>query len=454
MDLSYGRRNAGRSAILGPVTDNPLLDSLRRAVAALPDDVGLRLSLAEQLAAAGEQQPAIAELAGVLQRDPGNQGAVTLLVRLTAPSSPLPAAVPEAAVGPLSDDEAPEAVPQQEASVPDPDPDADPDPADDSVNWSRLEADLGDIVSPMFVDDAAADEPAEPAYEREVSTTRLADVGGMREVKARLESAFLAPMRNADLRRLYGKSLRGGMLLYGPPGCGKTFLGRAVAGELGASFISVGLSDVLDMYIGNSERNLHELFELARRSVPSVLFFDEVDALGQKRSQTRNSATRGTINQMLSEMDGVNADNEGVFIIGATNQPWDIDTALRRPGRLDRTLLVLPPDAEARAAIFKVHLRDRPVEGISVDRLAKATDGYSGADIAHICETAAERALMDSVQTGVPRMISMADLQAAAAEVRASTGPWFSTARNVVMFGDPDGQYDELRVYMKKHRML
>lgn len=276
----------------------------------------------------------------------------------------------------------------------------------------------------------------------------------MREVKARLESAFLAPMRNADLRRLYGKSLRGGMLLYGPPGCGKTFLGRAVAGELGASFISVGLSDILDMYVGNSERNVHELFELARRSSPSVLFFDEVDSLGQKRSQTRNSATRGAINQLLSEMDGVNSDNEGVFIIGATNQPWDIDAALRRPGRLDRTLLVLPPDAEARAAIFKVHLRDRPVEGISLDRLAKITHGYSGADIAHVCETASERALMDSMQSGVARMITMADLQAAAAEVTSSIGPWFSTARNVVMFGDQQGQYDELRSYMKKNRML
>ena len=152
-------------------------------------------------------------------------------------------------------------------------------------------------------------------------------------------------MRNPELRRLYGKSLRGGMLLYGPPGCGKTFIGRAVAGEMGAHFVNVGLADVLDMYVGHLGTQHPGRLPAGPRNAPCVLFLDEVDALGQKRSLTRSSGMRTAVNQLLTELDGVNGVNEGVFVIAATNQPWDVDAALRRPGRLDRTLLVLPPDA-------------------------------------------------------------------------------------------------------------
>ena len=173
--------------------------------------------------------------------------------------------------------------------------------------------------------------------------------GGMTEVKNRLEASFLAPMRNPELRRLYGKSLRGGLLLYGPPGTGKTFIARAIAGEMGAGFLSVTISDILDPYIGNSEANLHNIFQQARDHAPCVLFLDELDAIGIKRSLSRNSSMRSTVNQLLEELDGVGSNNEGIYLLAATNAPWDIDPALRRPGRLDRTLLVLPPDEPARA---------------------------------------------------------------------------------------------------------
>ena len=208
------------------------------------------------------------------------------------------------------------------------------------------------------------------------------------------------------------------------------------------------------MYIGQSERNLHELFQIARRNAPVVIFLDEVDALGQKRSLTRHSAMRGTVNQLLAELDGVSDSNEGVYVVGATNQPWDVDPALRRPGRFDRTLLVLPPDQEAREAILGYHLKDRPIEGINLASLAKATDGYSGADLAHICESAAERAMMEGIRSGAVRMIRMDDLYAALREVRPSTGPWFDAARNVVQFANTDGTYDELRTYMKRTKKL
>jgi SpoVK/Ycf46/Vps4 family AAA+-type ATPase len=253
---------------------------------------------------------------------------------------------------------------------------------------------------------------------------------------------------------MYGKSLRGGLLLYGPPGCGKTFLARAVAGEMGARFTTLSIVDVLDMWIGNAERNLHEIFEAARRNAPCVLFLDEIDALGHKRSQLNSSAMRTLGNQLLAELDGLDGDNDGVFVLAATNAPWDVDAALRRPGRLDRTVLVLPPDPDARASIIEYHLRHRPIAGIDVKALVSATDGFSGADLAHLCETAAEYAMHDSIASGEVRMIEQRDLQAALSEVRPSTGPWFASARNVALFANDSGAYDDLAAYLKKRRLL
>ena len=344
-----------------------------------------------------------------------------------------------------------------------------------NFDWRRAEEDLGGGPAAPFVSSGSSQSPessdADPAlseprsvqadnpgtptdWEVERAGVRLADVGGMTEVKNRLEASFLAPMRNPELRRLYGKSLRGGLLLYGPPGTGKTFIARAVAGEMGAGFLSVTISDILDPYIGNSEANLHNIFQQARRHAPCVLFLDELDAIGIKRSLARNSSMRSTVNQLLEELDGVSSDNDGVYLLAATNAPWDIDPALRRPGRLDRTLLVLPPDEPARAAILHTHLRERPVEGIDLQALARATEGLTGADLSHVCDSAAENALMDSVRTGRPRLMNMKDMYAALKEVRPSSGPWFETARAVVEYADVSGEYAELREWMKRHRML
>ena len=234
---------------------------------------------------------------------------------------------------------------------------------------------VGDAVPPRFLEtpvraDGEDDSAGTGAWDVEgPGTVRLADVGGMQDVKDRLEAAFLAPLRNPELRKLYGKSLRGGLLLYGPPGCGKTFVARAVAGELGAAFLSVSVNDVLDMWVGNSERNMHEIFETARRQAPCVVFLDELDALGAKRSRTAHSGMRNTVNQLLSELDGIDsAANEGVFVSAATNVPWDVDNALRRPGRLDRTILVLPPDGPAREVILRPHLHERPIENVDLGK--------------------------------------------------------------------------------------
>jgi AAA+ superfamily predicted ATPase len=410
---------------------SPLIESLRRAVAAAPHDIALRLHLAEQLLAAGDRDGAVATAAVVLQQEPTNEVALRLVTG-AAGGAPRATPVAEGADATVSAGAADRSAPE--------------------FDWRAAEAEVGDLAGPMFVEDPEA--PDAGAFSVEHSGVTLADVGGMQHVKERLEAAFLAPLRNPELRRLYAKSLRGGLLLYGPPGCGKTFLARAVAGELGAKFLSIGLTDVLDPYIGSSERNLHEAFTLARREAPCVLFFDELDALGQRRSMTRNNAMRGVVNQLLTELDGVDGTNDGVFVLAATNQPWDVDPAIRRPGRLDRTLLVLPPDAPAREAIFRYHLRHRPIEAIDLRRLAGRTDGFSGADIAYVCELAAEQALLDGVHSGSVRMIGMADLDRALAECRPSIGPWLESARNVVLFADQDGAYGDLRSYLKRVRRL
>lgn len=291
-------------------------------------------------------------------------------------------------------------------------------------------------------------------FESERPDLRLADVAGMEKVKKRLNLAFLAPLKNPEMMKLYGKSLRGGLLLYGPPGCGKTFIARAIAGELGANFITVGLSDVLDMWIGSSEKNVHDLFDRARRNAPCVLFFDELDALGRKRSLSR-TANHGAINQLLSELDGVSQNNDGVFVLGATNHPWDVDTALRRPGRLDRTLLVLPPDALAREAVLNFHLRGRPIDGtVDVGAIGKHTNEFSGADLAYLVESAAEFAMEESIETGKVRSISSNDFKKALREVRPSTRPWFEIAKNYALFANEGGIYDDLLEYLKELRML
>ncbi|MEO1236206.1 MAG: AAA family ATPase [Planctomycetota bacterium] len=275
------------------------------------------------------------------------------------------------------------------------------------------------------------------------------DVGGMATLKEEIRLKIIAPLENTELYRAYGKAVGGGILMYGPPGCGKTHIARATAGQIDAGFIPVGIHDVLDMYLGNSEAKLHALFQYARQHTPCVLFFDEVDALGAKRSDMRGSAGRQVINQFLSELDGVKDSNDGLLILAATNAPWSLDSAFSRPGRFDRVLFVPPPDEPGLAGILRVLLRGKPQAEIDAEAVARKCRGFSGADAKAVVDLAVEAKLREAMKTGVPAPLTTKDLVKASKQVKPSTREWFATAKNHALYANEGGQYDEILDYLK-----
>ncbi|MGH7674050.1 MAG: AAA family ATPase [Gemmatimonadales bacterium] len=324
--------------------------------------------------------------------------------------------------------------------------------ADDPDLRSRLgvgaEASTSEVVDGRL---RGATGPGSPERAAGLERPRItfADVGGMDAVKDEIRMKIVLPLQHPELYAAYGKAAGGALLLYGPPGCGKTYLARATAGEVQATFLAVGLNDVLDMWIGQSERNLHDLFQQARAHRPCVLFFDEVDALAASRSDFRTSAGRLVINQFLAELDGVQDSNEGVLIMAATNAPWHLDSAFRRPGRFDRMIFVPPPDAAARAAILRLHCHGKPAEAIDLRQLAAKTDGFSGADLKAVVDAAVEDKLRAAMRTGRPEPLGTKALLDAAKAVRPTTRDWFATARNYVLYANDSGFYDAVRPYLR-----
>lgn len=308
---------------------------------------------------------------------------------------------------------------------------------------------FGDDVVDGKIRESWEDPGPDPIRELERPKIKFEDVGGMEAVKDEIRMKIIHPLTHPDLYKAYGKKIGGGILMYGPPGCGKTHLARATAGEINANFISIGINDVLDMWMGNSERNLHELFEQARRNRPCVMFFDEVDALGASRSDMRQSSGRNLINQFLSELDGVDADNEGVLILAATNAPWHLDSAFRRPGRFDRIIFVPPPDAGARSGILRLQTRDKPVEDIDFNHLAKKTEGFSGADLKAVMDVAIEAKLKEAMKEGIPTPLRTKDLAKAAGSLKPTTREWFATARNHALYSNQGGIYDDILNFLK-----
>jgi SpoVK/Ycf46/Vps4 family AAA+-type ATPase len=282
-------------------------------------------------------------------------------------------------------------------------------------------------------------------------TLLFSDVGGLDSMKDEIRMKIIIPFQRPELFRTYGKRAGGGVLMYGPPGCGKTMLARATAGECKATFINVTIESILDMYYGESERKLAGVFESARARKPAVLFFDEVEAIGGSRQQIRHSPGKSLVNQLLAEMDGMASRNDDVLIVAATNAPWHVDSALRRPGRFDRVLFVAPPDEAARLEILRLHLRDRPVDkSVNAGELAKKTVDFSGADLFELVDRATEAPLQEAMRGGESRPLTQADLLNALKRTKPTTLEWFATAKNYATFANTGGLYDDLLAYLKK----
>ncbi len=414
----------------------------RAALAAAPDNHALKLGLARAFFAEGKNSQALVVIEDLVRSANAPARAFVLHARLLAGVGEVQQAVEQYKRGVAMDRSAadPEFAARLGIRVA-PEPESTP-PAftananDDEVTDGRIRA------SWQGSDDSAPAEIERPRI-------RFSDVGGMEALKEEIRLKIIYPLTHADMFKAYGKSIGGGILMYGPPGCGKTHLARATAGEVKAGFIAVGIHDVLDMWIGNSERNLHTLFEQARRNAPCVLFFDEVDALGASRTDMKTSAGRHLINQFLSELDGVKAANDGVLILGATNAPWHLDSAFRRPGRFDRILFVPPPDAAARATILRLHLRGKPAEDVDYDAAARRCEGFSGADLKAVVDVTIETKLRDAMKTGVPTPIRTKDLLTSIGAQKPTTREWFATAKNYALYSNQGGVYDDILKYLR-----
>lgn len=281
-------------------------------------------------------------------------------------------------------------------------------------------------------------------------TVTFADVAGLEDLKKTINLRIISPFYNKGLFAKFRKKVGGGVLLYGPPGCGKTYIAKATAGECKANFYPVHITDILDPYIGVSEQNLKAIFDKARFQKPSILFFDEVDTIGMSRSQT-TSHVRGIIDTFLTEMEGVDTNNDEVLVMAATNTPWDVDSALKRPGRFDRLIFVAPPDEKAREQIFNLKLKGRFVENVDTTVLAAKTPFFSGADIANVVELATENVLEEILLSGNERPITTDDLVMALQELQPSTLDWLRTAKNYVKYANQSGLYNDVEKYLRAH---
>ncbi len=416
------------------------IESLEEAVRALPENLALRRQLAAALERAGDADRALAQYDAILVRaagdGPAELGRARCLYEVGRHVEALAAYDAAVAADVALADAALEGKIRHAK--------------DDPRARIRLVAD-----GPGKDDKRDAGEPPPQVGEVEKPTITFADVGGLDELKEKVRLRVLYPLKRPDLYKAFGKKIGGGLLLYGPPGLRQDLPGarhrrrgghplRRRRHRRGARHVARAVG----------EEAARAVQDRARQKAPAILFFDEVDSLGGRRSGLRHESYRTLVTQFLSELDGVNGQSEGVLVIGATNAPWDVDPAFRRPGRFGEVLFVPPPDLRARVEILKLKLAGKPVApDVDVAEIARATELCSGADLDHVVQSAIEAALAESLRGGAVRTITTADLRAAQKKVRPTTIEWFSTAKNFATYANDSGQFDEVLDYLKRHQL-
>lgn len=307
-----------------------------------------------------------------------------------------------------------------------------------------------------FFDDPFMDEPGydwrpetflSPG-DPEKGKVTFADVGGMEALKEEIRLKIIYPLQYPDLYKAYGKRTGGGILIYGPPGCGKTLILRAVAGEVPCNYLAVGLHEIFDPFYGSSERNLHQIFETARMNAPCVLVIDEIDSIALDRRNIRDTQLRNLVNQFLHELDGLRGENQRVLVIGSTSQPWQIDPAFRRPGRFDQNIFLPPPDAAGRAQIIALLAKGKPISGLNVEALAAATEGFSGADLKWVFDRASELTLSEAIRSGASVPVTMSLLLQVAGMHSPNLESWFEGLTSSVQYSNEAGAFAEVRKFL------
>jgi len=260
------------------------------------------------------------------------------------------------------------------------------------------------------------------------SSITFNDIGGLEDLKKEIRLRIIEPLKNPEVFKRFGKRIGGGIIMYGPPGCGKSLIAEATANEANATFFHVKASDLKSKYVGETEQNIAKLFEEAREKSPSIIFFDEFEVLGGDRSST-DQYTKQAISQLLTEMDGVGSKEDQILLLAATNEPWNIDIALRREGRFGRTLFIPPPDIESRAQILRLLLKNKPVDyDVDVNEIAYSTSYFSGADLKGLVESATDIPLTEFIELGRERKIARNDFKQVIMKQKPSSPMWFRIA--------------------------
>jgi len=260
---------------------------------------------------------------------------------------------------------------------------------------------------------------------RDKPTVRFDDIAGLDDVKQEIYLKMIYPFRHPELAQKYGIDVGGGLLMFGPPGTGKTMFAKAIACELEATMFVISPAQIMSKWVGEAEQNIRKLFDAAKAEPKAVIFIDEVESLVPRRRRNDSTVMQRVVPQILQEIEGFDRKSgRALMFLGATNEPWALDSAMMRPGRLDAKVYVPLPDAAARFKLFEIYLAKRPIDD-SVDfaRLVELTAGYSGADIKAIAGRSASRPFLESVAGGEPRNITMGDVVAVIEAMPPSVSP-------------------------------